>query len=75
MTACIVGWAHLPFGRREEEDVESLSVEDCFVIIDVLAHEVVSIWNTVELTCWRKTVVPCAVVGRRILILGGAPLC
>ena len=24
MTACIVGWAHLPFGRREEEDVESL---------------------------------------------------
>ena len=24
MTACIVGWAHLPFGRREEVDVESL---------------------------------------------------
>ncbi len=24
MTACIVGWAHLPFGRREEPDVESL---------------------------------------------------
>ncbi len=24
MTACIVGWAHLPFGRREEEDVEGL---------------------------------------------------
>ncbi|MEM8645594.1 MAG: acetyl-CoA acetyltransferase [Pseudomonadota bacterium] len=24
MTACIVGWAHLPFGRRDEPDVESL---------------------------------------------------
>ncbi len=24
MTACIVGWAHLPFGRREEEYVEGL---------------------------------------------------
>ncbi|MEM8688055.1 MAG: acetyl-CoA acetyltransferase [Pseudomonadota bacterium] len=24
MTACIVGWAHLPFGRRDEPDVEGL---------------------------------------------------
>ena len=24
MTACIVGWAHLPLGRRDEPDVESL---------------------------------------------------
>ncbi|MGH6916713.1 MAG: acetyl-CoA acetyltransferase [Geminicoccaceae bacterium] len=26
MTACIVGWSHLPFGRHEGEDVESLIV-------------------------------------------------
>jgi acetyl-CoA C-acetyltransferase len=24
MTACIVGWAHTPFGKHEEDDVESL---------------------------------------------------
>ena len=24
MTACIVGWSHLPFGKREGEDVESM---------------------------------------------------
>lgn len=24
MTACIVGWSHLPFGKHENEDVESL---------------------------------------------------
>src|SRR5882672_11200174 len=24
MTACIVGWAHTPFGKREAETVESL---------------------------------------------------
>jgi acetyl-CoA C-acetyltransferase len=24
MTACIVGWSHTPFGKHEEEDVESL---------------------------------------------------
>ncbi len=27
MTACIVGWSHLPFGRHEDEDVESLIVK------------------------------------------------
>ena len=26
MTACIVGWSHTPFGKHEEEDVESLIV-------------------------------------------------
>ena len=26
MTACIVGWAHTPFGRLAEESVESLIV-------------------------------------------------
>ena len=24
MTACIVGWAHTPFGKHESDDVESL---------------------------------------------------
>ena len=27
MTACIVGWGHLPFGRHDGRDVESLIVE------------------------------------------------
>jgi acetyl-CoA C-acetyltransferase len=27
MTACIVGWSHLPFGKHEGRDVESLVVE------------------------------------------------
>ncbi len=27
MTACIVGWSHTPFGRHEQEDVESLIVK------------------------------------------------
>jgi acetyl-CoA C-acetyltransferase len=27
MTACIVGWSHLPFGRHEGEDVESMVVK------------------------------------------------
>ncbi|MDP6474117.1 MAG: acetyl-CoA acetyltransferase [Alphaproteobacteria bacterium] len=27
MTACIVGWSHTPFGKHENEDVESLIVE------------------------------------------------
>ena len=27
MTACIVGWSHLPFGKHEGRDVESLIVE------------------------------------------------
>ena len=26
MTACIVGWSHTPFGRQEDQDVESLVV-------------------------------------------------
>ena len=27
MTACIVGWSHLPFGKREADDLESMIVE------------------------------------------------
>lgn len=27
MTACIVGWKHLPFGKRESDDLESMIVE------------------------------------------------
>ena len=27
MTACIVGWSHLPFGRHEDDDVESMVVK------------------------------------------------
>jgi acetyl-CoA C-acetyltransferase len=27
MTACIVGWAHLPFGKHDNESVESLIVK------------------------------------------------
>ncbi|MFI5020022.1 MAG: acetyl-CoA acetyltransferase [Alphaproteobacteria bacterium] len=27
MTACIVGWKHLPFGKRETDDLESMIVE------------------------------------------------
>ena len=27
MTACIVGWAHLPFGKREGDDAESMVVK------------------------------------------------
>lgn len=27
MTACIVGWSHLPFGRHENDDVESMVVK------------------------------------------------
>ncbi|MDA1308861.1 MAG: acetyl-CoA acetyltransferase [Proteobacteria bacterium] len=27
MTACIVGWSHLPFGKREGDDVESMIVK------------------------------------------------
>jgi len=27
MTACIVGWSHTPFGKHEDEDVESLIVK------------------------------------------------
>ena len=26
MTACIVGWSHLPFGKREGDDIESMIV-------------------------------------------------
>src|SRR3954464_2769252 len=28
MTACIVGWAHTPFGKLNDETVESLIVKD-----------------------------------------------
>lgn len=34
MTACIVGWSHLPFGKREGEDAESMIVK---VAADALA--------------------------------------
>ena len=27
MTACIVGWAHLPFGRHQDETLESMIVK------------------------------------------------
>ena len=27
MTACIVGWSHLPFGKHEGREAESLVVE------------------------------------------------
>lgn len=35
MTACIVGWAHTPFGRHDGETVESLIVR---VATDAMAH-------------------------------------
>ena len=34
MTACIVGWAHLPFGKKEDDDAESMIV---LVATDALA--------------------------------------
>jgi acetyl-CoA C-acetyltransferase len=34
MTACIVGWAHLPFGKKEGDDAESMIVK---VAVDALA--------------------------------------
>jgi acetyl-CoA C-acetyltransferase len=34
MTACIVGWAHLPFGKKEDDDAESMIVR---VATDALA--------------------------------------
>src|SRR3546814_17346104 len=34
MTACIVGWSHLPFGKREGDDAESMIVK---VAADALA--------------------------------------
>lgn len=34
MTACIVGWSHLPFGKREDDDSESMIVK---VAADALA--------------------------------------
>ncbi len=35
MTACIVGWAHLPFGKHAEETVESMIVK---AAADAMAH-------------------------------------
>lgn len=35
MTACIIGWAHTPFGKLEQDDVESLIVR---VTGEALAH-------------------------------------
>ena len=34
MTACIIGWAHTPFGRFENESVESLVVGAATVALD-----------------------------------------
>lgn len=34
MTACIVGWSHLPFGKHEGRDVESLVVEAATAAMD-----------------------------------------
>ena len=39
MTACIVGWAHLPFGKHETEDYESMITR---VSRDALGHAGVS---------------------------------
>ncbi len=52
MTACIVGWAHLPFGRREEEDVEGLimgvagqAIEDAGIGADEIDSIHVGLFN------------------------------
>lgn len=34
MTACIVGWSHLPFGKLEEETVETLIVKAAVAALD-----------------------------------------
>src|SRR5262249_20909104 len=34
MTACIIGWAHTPFGRLENESVESLVVGAATAALD-----------------------------------------
>src|SRR5262252_5826052 len=34
MTACIIGWAHTPFGRLENESVESLVVSAATAALD-----------------------------------------
>lgn len=34
MTACIVGWSHTPFGKHEDEDVESLIVKAATAAIE-----------------------------------------
>ena len=43
MTACIVGWAHTPFGKLEGETVESLIVRvvnEALADAGIAAHEV-----------------------------------
>jgi len=47
MSACIVGWAHTPFGRLENEDLESLIVaasRQAMVHAGIGADEVDAIW-------------------------------
>ncbi|MDX6752099.1 acetyl-CoA acetyltransferase [Geminicoccaceae bacterium 1502E] len=47
MTACIVGWSHLPFGKHESRDVESLITEAATAAIadaGVAPSDVDSIW-------------------------------
>lgn len=36
--ACIVGWAHPPFGKRDEPDAET---HDCFAIAELIEDEVI----------------------------------
>ncbi|MEM7424808.1 MAG: acetyl-CoA acetyltransferase [Pseudomonadota bacterium] len=46
MTVCIVGWSHLPFGKREEPDVEGLIggvVNEALADADVEARDIDSI--------------------------------
>ena len=52
MTACIVGWSHLPFGRRDHDDVESMI---CSVASEAIndsgfspAISTPSIWDILE---------------------------
>lgn len=47
MSACIVGWAHTPFGRLENEDLESLIVavgRQAMAHAEIGADEVDAIW-------------------------------
>ena len=47
MSACIVGWAHTPFGRLDKEDLESLIVSvsrQAMAHAEIAAEEVDGIW-------------------------------
>jgi acetyl-CoA C-acetyltransferase len=45
MTACIVGWAHTPFGKLDSETVESLVVR---VTNEALAHAGITVEDVDE---------------------------